>query len=115
MTKRSKTTLRLARAHRVRSKVRGTAARPRMSVHRSLRALRVQIIDDNAGKTLAAASTVETKTKMTKDGAKKVGTLIAEKAKKAGVTSVVFDRGSYKYHGRIKELADAARAAGLQF
>jgi large subunit ribosomal protein L18 len=86
-----------------------------MSVHRSLRALRVQVIDDVAGKTLAAASTGEAKAKMTKDGAKKVGTMIAEKAKKAGVTAVVFDRGSYKYHGRIKELADAARAAGLQF
>lgn len=86
-----------------------------MTVHRSLTALRVQVIDDVAGKTLAAASTSEAKVKLTREGAKKVGTLIAEKAKKAGVTSIVFDRGAYKYHGRIKELADAARAAGLQF
>ncbi len=115
MTKLKKSDHRLARAHRVRARIRGTAERPRMTVHRSLTALRVQVINDEAGKTLASASTIEAKVKLTKDGAKKVGTMIAEKAKKAGVSSVVFDRGSYKYHGRIKELADAARAAGLQF
>ena len=86
-----------------------------MSVHRSLKAIRVQIIDDTAGKTLAAASSGEVKAKLNKDGAKKVGDLISKKAKDAKVTSVVFDRGPYKYHGRIKELADAARAGGLQF
>jgi len=95
--------------------VRGTSARPRMSVHRSLRAIRVQLIDDTAGKTLAAASSIEAKVKLTKEGAKKVGTLIAKKAKERKVTAVVFDRGPYKYHGRIKELADAARVGGLQF
>lgn len=86
-----------------------------MSVHRSLKALRVQLIDDNAGKTLAAASTIELKTSLTKAGAKKLGELIAKKAKDAKVTTVVFDRGPYKYHGRIKELADAAREGGLKF
>ncbi len=100
---------------RVRARVRGTSERPRMSVHRSLKAIRVQIIDDNAGKTIAAASSLEAKVKLSKAGAKKLGELIADKAKKAKVTSVVFDRGPYKYHGRIKELADAARAGGLQF
>lgn len=86
-----------------------------MSVHRSLRAIRVQLIDDTAGKTLAAASSFEAKARLTREGAKKVGTLIAKKAKEKKVTAVVFDRGPYKYHGRIKELADAARAGGLQF
>lgn len=86
-----------------------------MSVHRSLRAIRVQIIDDAAGKTIAFASSLEAKAKLTKEGAKKVGALIAKKAKEKKVTAVVFDRGPYKYHGRIKELADAAREGGLQF
>jgi large subunit ribosomal protein L18 len=99
----------------VRAKIRGTAERPRLSVHRSLTAIRVQLIDDTAGKTLAAASSKEAKVKLNKEGAKKVGALIAKKAKDAKVTTVVFDRGSYKYHGRIKELADAARDGGLQF
>ncbi len=115
MSRPSKTDLRQARKRRVRAKVSGTAVRPRMSVHRSIRALRVQLIDDTAGKTLAAASTFEIKSPLTKAGAKKLGELIAKKAKEKKVTSVVFDRGPYKYHGRIKELADAARAGGLQF
>lgn len=106
---------RLARKRRIRAKIRGTAARPRMSVHRSLRALNVQIIDDAAGKTIAAASTREAKVKLTKDGAKKLGELIAKKAKDAKITTVVFDRNAYKYHGRIQALADAAREGGLQF
>jgi large subunit ribosomal protein L18 len=75
----------------------------------------VQIIDDSASRTLASASTVEVKTGLTKEGAKKLGELIAKKAKDAKITAVVFDRGGYKYHGRIQELADAARAGGLQF
>ncbi len=111
----SKTDLRLARKRRIRARVHGTAARPRMTVYRSLTSLSVQLIDDVAGKTLAAASTKELKAPRTKDGAKKVGEAIAERAKKAGVTAVVFDRNAYKYHGRIKEMADAARAGGLQF
>ena len=115
MSRPTKSDLRQARIRRVRAKIRGTTARPRMSVHRSLKTLRVQLIDDTAGKTIAAASTIEAKAKLTKEGAKKLGELIAKKAKDAKVTAVVFDRGSYKYHGRIKELADAARAGGLQF
>ena len=115
MSRATKSDLRQARLRRVRAKVRGTSVRPRMSVHRSLKAIRVQIINDEAGKTIAAASSLEAKAKLTREGAKKVGTLIAKKAKDAKVTAVVFDRGPYKYHGRIKELADAARAGGLQF
>lgn len=106
---------RLSRRRRIRAKIAGTAARPRLSVHRSLRQITVQIVDDSAGRTLAAASSKHAKAALTKDGAAKVGKLIAEKAKAAGVTSVVFDRGGYKYHGRIKALADAAREGGLQF
>ncbi len=115
MSRKTKVQLRHARQRRVRAKIRGTAERPRMTVHRSLKALRVQLIDDTAGKTIAAGSTIELKASLTKAGAKKLGELIADKAKKAKVTAVVFDRGPYKYHGRIKELADAARAGGLQF
>lgn len=86
-----------------------------MSVHRSLRGMYVQLIDDAAGKTLVAASLKELKAKLTVDGAQKLGTLIAEKAKKAKISSIVFDRSGYKYHGRVKALADAARKAGLEF
>jgi len=86
-----------------------------MTVHRSLRALTVQIIDDAARKTIVAGSTREVKAKLTKDGAKKLGELIAKKAKDAKITAVVFDRNAYKYHGRIQALADAAREGGLQF
>ena len=112
---RSKTDLRHARHRRIRARIRGTSKRPRLSVHRSLKALRVQLIDDEAGKTLVAASTLEAKAKFTKDGAKKLGALLAEKAKDKKITTVVFDRSGYKYHGRIKELADAAREGGLRF
>lgn len=115
MTRPTKSYHRQARQRRVRARIQGTPERPRMSVHRSLRILRVQLIDDKAGKTVAAASTLDVKAKLTKDGAKKLGELIAKKAKEQKVTSVVFDRGPYRYHGRIKELADAARAGGLQF
>ena len=115
MSRPTKTNLRQARMRRVRARVRGTSARPRLTVHRSLKHIRAQIIDDTAGKTLAFASTAEAKSTMNKAGAKKVGDLIAKKAKEKKVTAVVFDRGPYKYHGRIKELADAARAGGLQF
>jgi large subunit ribosomal protein L18 len=115
MSSSTKTTRRLARKRRIRARVTGDAARPRMTVHRSLRVLSVQLIDDAAGKTVAAGSTKEVKAAMNKEGAKKLGALIAKKAKDAGITSVVFDRNAYKYHGRIKELADAAREAGLQF
>ncbi|MDR3449449.1 MAG: 50S ribosomal protein L18 [Alphaproteobacteria bacterium] len=95
--------------------------RLRLSVHRSERNISVQIIDDKLGKTLVAASTLEEdlrknlKTGANKDAAKTIGTLIAERAIKAGIKEVVFDRGGYIYHGRVKELAEAARAAGLSF
>lgn len=106
---------RLSRKKRIRARVTGTAARPRLTVHRSLTQIRAQVVDDMTGKTLAAASTKEAKTKMTVEGAKKVGELLAKKAKDAGITSVVFDRNAYKYHGRVKALADGAREGGLQF
>jgi large subunit ribosomal protein L18 len=106
---------RQARRRRIRSRVKGTAERPRLSVFRSLTRLTVQIIDDVSGRTLAAASTKEVKSKLNVEGAKKLGALIAKKAKEAKVSSVVFDRGGFMYHGRIKALADAAREGGLQF
>lgn len=106
---------RLSRKRRIRARVKGTSVRPRLTVFRSLTKIEAQVIDDGAGKTLAAASTKEAKAKMNMDGAKKVGALIAQKAKAAGVKAVVFDRNAYAYHGRIKALADAAREGGLQF
>ncbi len=110
-----KTLLRQARKRRIRARIRGTAARPRLSVYRSLTSLSAQLIDDDAGTTLLAAHSREAKAKLTVAGAKKLGTLVAKKAKEAKITVVVFDRNAYKYHGRIKALADAARAGGLQF
>lgn len=104
------------RHRRVRAKAIGTASKPRMNVFRSLNHIYVQIIDDAAGKTLAAASSKELKAKGAKAKvAAEVGKLAAEKAKAAGIKQVVFDRGGYQYHGRVKELAEAARAAGLEF
>ena len=105
----------------LRDRLRARTGRPRLSVFRSLSNISVQIIDDLEGRTLAAASSLEKDvrgaiTGMRKtDVAKKIGTLLAERAKKAGVSKVVFDRGAYKYHGRIKALADGAREAGLEF
>lgn len=106
---------RLARKRRIRAKISGTSARPRLTVYRSLTSLSAQLIDDEAGHTLCSASTKEAKTTLNIDGAKKVGELIAKKAKDAGITTVLFDRNAYKYHGRVKALADAAREGGLQF
>ena len=105
---------------RVRAKVAGTAERPRLNVFRSLNHIYAQIIDDASAKTLASASTIskrgdEKKSGGNIDAAAVVGKLIAERAKDKGVTRVVFDRGGYLYHGRIKALADAAREAGLEF
>jgi len=105
----------------VRKKVSGTAAIPRMCVYRSLKNMSVQLIDDTSGKTLISASSLEKA--FAADGVKAngvegaaiVGKLAAEKALEAGITKVVFDRGGFKYHGRVKSLADAAREAGLQF
>ena len=104
---------------RLRKKVGGTAERPRLAVFRSLTHIYAQVIDDTAGRTLAAASDVETDLKAGKgtktEVAKRVGTLVAERARNAGVSQVVFDRGGFQYHGRVKALADAAREAGLSF
>ena len=99
----------------MRAKVHGTTDRPRMSVFRSLSGMQVQLIDDEAGKTVVAASSKEAKAKLTVEGAKKLGELVASKAKKKKIEKVVFDRAGYKYHGRVKALADAAREGGLVF
>jgi large subunit ribosomal protein L18 len=112
---------RIGKAESVRNRLRTTGGRPRLSVFRSLGNISVQIIDDVKGHTLVAASSLEkdlrgqTKGLRKIDVAKKVGTLVAERAKRAGLAKVCFDRGAYKYHGRIKALADAAREAGLEF
>ena len=109
---------RRARRHkRVRKDAFGTAERPRLVVFRSNRGIAAQLVDDGAGKTLAAASSLHVRnSKGTKsDQAAAVGKLLAENAKKAGVKSVVFDRGGYLYHGRVKALAEAAREGGLRF
>ncbi|HEY1204039.1 MAG: 50S ribosomal protein L18 [Bryobacteraceae bacterium] len=105
--------------HRIRHKVRGTQERPRLAVYRSLKHISVQIIDDTEGRTLVSASSTE-KSAATKSGgnvagAKQIGKVIAERAKEHGIKQVVFDRGGYLYHGRVKALADAAREAGLEF
>ena len=102
--------------NRIRRKVSGTAARPRLSVYRSNKAIYCQLIDDLKGETLAAAYSRETGISATKtEQATAVGKLIAEKAKSAGIEAIVFDRGGYLYHGRVKALADGAREGGLQF
>ena len=108
------------RRRRVRTTLRSRAAgKPRLSVHRSGRHIYAQVIDDAAGKTLVAASTLDKelkgKTGATREGAAAVGKALAERAKKAGVSSVVFDRGGFLFHGRVKALADAAREGGLEF
>ena len=117
MTLKTKGQSRLRRRRRVRAKVRGTAERPRLSVFRSNRGIQAQVIDDVAGHTLAAVNWTEDDLKSLKsmDQAKRAGELLAERAKAAGVESVVFDRGGYRYHGRVKALADGARENGLAF
>lgn len=100
----------------IRSKISGTAQKPRLTVFRSNCQIYAQIIDDVQGRTLASASSLGIKDKMTKsEQAAKVGALVAQNAKAAGITEVVFDRNGYLYHGRVKQLADAAREAGLKF
>jgi large subunit ribosomal protein L18 len=101
----------------VRAKVRGTAQRPRLSVFRSNRGIGAQLIDDVTGRTLAAVNWTEGDLKSLKamDQAKRAGALLAERAKAAGVETVIFDRGGYRYHGRVKALADGAREGGLTF
>ncbi|MEG2377051.1 MAG: 50S ribosomal protein L18 [Clostridia bacterium] len=109
---------RLKRHRRVRAKISGTAERPRLNVFRSSNNIYAQIIDDTTGTTLVAANSVEKDFGdggSNKESAKKVGTMIAQRAKEKGISSVVFDRGGYLYHGRVKELAEGAREGGLQF
>lgn len=119
--KNSKNERRLARHARVRKDVFGTPERPRLCVYRSLKNISAQIIDDVNGKTLVAASSLEKELKAelayggNKDAAKAVGAAVAKKALAAGIETVCFDRGGYLYHGRVKELADGAREAGLKF
>lgn len=104
---------------RIRKQLRGTTARPRLAVFRSLKHIYAQVIDDQTGRTLVSASSHE-KAETTKsggniEGAKDIGRLVAERAQAKGIKAVVYDRGGYLYHGRIKALADAAREAGLEF
>ena len=119
LTKTSKNETRLRVHDRIRKKMLGTPERPRLAVYRSLNHIYAQVIDDRKGATLVAASTVEGGKGKTTGGnvaaAKDVGRRIAERAKEKGIDKVVFDRGGYLYHGRVKALADAAREAGLQF
>jgi large subunit ribosomal protein L18 len=117
MTLKTKPQARLRRRRRVRAKVRGTVERPRLSVFRSNRGIQAQVIDDVAGHTLAAVNWTEGDLKGlgTMAQAKKAGELLGQRAKAAGVETVVFDRGGYRYHGRVKALADGARESGLKF
>lgn len=121
MAKESRTEKRLARHARVRKNVFGTPERPRLCVYRSLKNISVQIIDDVSGATLVAASTLDKDIKAqaayggNKDAAKLVGQAAAKKALAKGIETVAFDRGGFLYHGRVKELADGAREAGLKF
>ena len=101
--------------YRIRKSVNGTAERPRMSVFRSNKQIYVQIINDLTGKTLASASSLGMEAMPKKEQAAKVGEIVAKKALEAGIEKVVFDRNGYLYHGRVKELADAARKGGLKF
>lgn len=115
----NKNETRKKRHTRVRKKIFGTAERPRLNVYRSVNNIYVQVIDDAAGHTLAAVSSLDKSLKLKTggnvDAAKAVGKAIAERVKAAGITKVVFDRGGYLYHGRVASLADAAREAGLEF
>ncbi len=111
--------LRLRRHARVRKQISGTPERPRLVVFRSARHITAQVVDDTSGRTLASAGTVDKDLRGTRGGnveaARTVGRLVAERARAAGIERVVFDRGGYKYHGRVAALADAARQAGLEF
>lgn len=118
MRPRTRIAARNRRHLRLRQKITGSAARPRMSICLTGKHIYVQFIDDASGSTLVAVSTVAGEshgTKGTVAGAKKVGALAAQKAKEKGITEVVFDRGGFTYHGRVRALADAAREAGLRF
>ncbi len=118
VTKPDSNKARLKRHRRVRAKISGTAERPRLSVFRSSKHMYAQLIDDVAGVTLAAASSLDKEFEglgSNKEAAKKIGALLAKKAADKGIESVVFDRSGYIYHGRVKELAEGAREGGLKF
>lgn len=117
MARKSRNTMRVIRHKRIRKKIAGTVEKPRLAVYKSLRHISAQIIDDTEGRTLAAASSLEKDLKAagSTEGAKLVGKALAERAKKAGITQVVFDRGGSRYAGRIASLADACREGGLEF
>ncbi|MCP4231550.1 MAG: 50S ribosomal protein L18 [bacterium] len=120
MHKDKKMSSRKRRHRRIRKVIKGTAEKPRLVVSRSLRHISAQVIDDTAGHTLSSASSNEPSVRGkvnggNAEGAKEIGKLIAEKAKASGISEVVFDRGGYLYHGRVKTLAEAAREAGLKF
>lgn len=121
MAKSSRSEARIRRHRRVRKFITGTAGRPRLAVFRSLAETYAQVIDDEAGRTLASASTVDRELRANLDGktkteqAKLVGSLVAKRAREQGITQVVFDRGGFRYIGRVKALADAARESGLEF
>ncbi len=100
---------------RIREKLAGTAERPRLNVYRSVSHIYAQVVDDQTGRTLVSASTIKLKSGGNVAAAKEIGKLVAERAVEKGIKKVVFDRGGYLYHGRIKALADAAREAGLEF
>jgi large subunit ribosomal protein L18 len=111
---------RIRRHRRVRKKIHGTPERPRLAVFRSKKHLTLQLIDDEAGRTLASASSTEAEQRAlgsggTVEAARRLGTLLAERAKVAGITTVVFDRGGFLYHGRVAAVAEVAREAGLEF
>ena len=117
MSVQTKQQARLRRRRRVRAKVRGSADRPRLAVFRSNRGIQAQLIDDDAGRTLAAVNWVESDLKELKptEQAQRAGAVLAERAKAAGIETCVFDRGGYLYHGRVRALAESAREAGLRF
>lgn len=121
MAKKSRRDARKHRHRRVRAKISGTTERPRLNIYRSLDNIYAQVIDDSKGHTLVSASTIDkevaekTKDMDKVDAAKHVGKVVAERAKQVGITTIVFDRGGYRYHGRIKALAEGAREGGLDF
>ena len=119
MAKNNRRYVRRAVHKRIREKIEGTAERPRLAVFRSLNHIYAQVIDDTKGSTIAAASSAEPSLRGRSGGnvaaAKEIGKLVAERAKEKGITQVVFDRGGYIYHGRVRNLAEAAREAGLEF
>jgi large subunit ribosomal protein L18 len=111
----SRNNLRLQRKRRIRAKVSGTAETPRLAVFRSLKDLRVQVINDETGMTIVSANSKEAKAKNTVEGAKKIGELVAKKCADKKIKKIVFDRAGYKYHGKVKAMAEGAREGGLKF